>query len=127
MDKRALLLGMAVWLTLLGLGILWATNPLAKPPSSNLPKITPEETARAYRIRLASLPASKPSMVSHVREAEHALEAGEARARPVFDYEEWAFRELRARFVLFFLVWVASGFLFHWLAKRAFRPGESAR
>jgi len=117
MSRKCLLAGMAVWLTLLGLGVLWATNPLARPPDSNLAKITVEQTREAFFIRLAALPAGKPSIVSHAKAAEHALEEGEPRPPMLFDYEEWAFRELRARLLLFFVAWVVSGLLMLWLAR----------
>ncbi len=125
MNKRALLVGMAVWLTLLGLGILWATNPAAKPPATNISTITQEQTERAFAIRLASLHPRKPSVVSHIRAAEHALEEGEQRTTVRFDYEEWSFRELRARLIAFFCVWMIGGFAVHWIARRVFRDQQS--
>jgi hypothetical protein len=125
MNKKLLLAGMALWFTLLGLGVLWATNPLARPPNSNLAKITVEQTREAFFIRLASLPPGKPSIVSHAKAAQHALEEGEPRPAVLFDYEEWAFRELRARLLLFFVLWVISGLLIHWLARRLSRERDA--
>lgn len=124
MNRKLLLAGLALWLTLLGLGVLWATNPLARPPHSNLARITVEQTREAFFIRLAGMPAGKPSIVSHAKAAEHALEEGEPRPAVLFDYEEWAFRELRARLLVFFVVWVVSGLLITWLGRRLSREQE---
>jgi hypothetical protein len=121
MDKRAILVGMGLWMTLLGLGMVWATNPGVRPPAPVLARITPEETARAFPLRLASLPAGDQGVATHMRRVDEALEAGEEPAPRAFDYEEWAFREVRARFAAFFVVWVLSGFVILWLARRAFR------
>lgn len=118
MNKRVLLMGMALWLALLGLGIKWATNPMARPPGTNLGRITLAQTEQSFPIRLTSLPTGEPGAVSHVRAAEQALDEDKIPTPISFNYEEWAFRELRTRLITFFVLWIVGGFLMHWLGRR---------
>ena len=39
---------------------------------------------------------------------------------PQFDYGDWMWRECRNRGVAFFILWIVSGFLIHWIAARIF-------
>lgn len=121
MNLRATLLGTALWLTLLGLGAKWVTNPILKPPASNLTRITAADTARAFPIRVVSL--SDPQAIAGDPSRQFAG-AGELKASgpaPKFNYEDWSFRESRKRAIVFFLVWMASGLAIHWLVARTLR------
>lgn len=127
MNARAVVLGMAVWLALLGLGAKWITNPILKPPAPNLATLTPEDTAKAFPIRLASLPNTQSTVSSYARQLNRVNEAGETAPARKFVYEDWAFRESRKRVMVFFLAWTASGFGIHGLMARLFhhRPAQA--
>lgn len=118
MSRTAIMLGMALWLTLLGLGLVWATNPMARPPSPEVARITAPQTQAAFLIRLTQLPSGADSTVSKWKAAEMALEGTMPTAKPSFDYESWAFREMRARMIAFILIWSLSGGLIYWVAKQ---------
>lgn len=121
LNTRAVILGVAVWLALLGLGAKWVTNPILKPPAPNLATLTPEDTAKAFPLRLVSLPSTRSTVSSHARQPDKVSEAGETVPARRFVYEDWAFRESRKRVMVFFLAWAASGFGIHGLMARLFR------
>ena len=114
-------MGMAIWLSLLGVGVKWVTNPVLRPPAANLSSITAEQSARAFPIHFVALhnvgnvsPTGKPP----------AMTGGQSHHQ--FDYEEWAFRELRKRGVVFFVLWTVGGFGIHWSVSKFFRKRSGA-
>lgn len=106
MRKQVILGCFAVWMILLGLGIVWSTNPVAKPPSTNIASITRAEVIAGFKIRLAGVPDSSAN-------------------RP-FDYEEWAYREMRARRRVFSAVWITCGLILVWVARDQFKAPRSS-
>lgn len=117
------LLGLALWVSLLGLGGKWVANPVLRPPRPAVAQITAEETAKTFPFRLASLPNTQSAIGGYARR----LESEEATPPAVpFDYDDWAFREVRKRLIAFFIVWTVGGGLAVWLGRRWFHRPEAA-
>ena len=106
MRKQVILGAFAAWMTLLGLGLAWSTNPVAKPPSNNIAAISREDVIGGFKIRLAGVPDSSASRI--------------------FDYEEWAYREMRARQRVFWGVWIACGAVLIWGARKELSAPKSS-
>lgn len=124
MNLRATLLGTALWLTLLGIGAKWVTNPILKPPAPNVTRITAAETATAFPIRVVSLTDTQTIAGDHDQPFEKSGELKASGPPPKFSYENWSFRESRKRAIVFFLVWMASGLAIHWLVGRTPRKKQ---
>lgn len=127
MNVRAALIGMALWLSLLGLGGKWTTNPILKPPAPNLAAITPEQTAKAFLIHFTPL-APKPSTAGgNALPPNLPAEAMGGVLPHKFDYEEWAFHESRRRGLTFLSLWIAAGLGILWFTARRSRKPSGVR
>lgn len=111
MTARHYVIGMVLWLGLLYFGARWAGEPILWAGTRDMccePKTV--ETIRAiFPMRLASLPdasTATPAMADDEVDRDDSLAT------------EWSVREMRNRALVVFLLWVASGFLIHWVVKR---------
>jgi hypothetical protein len=111
MKQRVQLIGLFVWLALIGVGMRWAGNPVLRPPGNAIFRITAEDARRAFPIRLTPLPAPAPPPV--------AAPPGKPGAKTVskrqqFDYESWSWRETKRRLGTFFIAWCVLGVAIQW-------------
>ena len=92
----------------LGLGGRWVLSPsIWQKPNP----ITTEQIKKAFPIRLAKVP---EDLLEFQAEQDDELFAHS----PKLITNEWVYREVRNRFVVFFFGWIGSGFLIHWLLGR---------
>ena len=120
MNKNAFLIGMLIWVVLFGLGSKWVANPLLWQPASGFPERTATQTTQHFPHRLANLRNSNSTIGSYV----DRITDEDSQPPPLFNCGDWAWRETRSRLVVFFTLWMASGFLLHWFVVRIFR-GEN--
>ncbi len=108
MTARHYVIGLVLWLGLLGLGARWAAGPVIS--MDHMGMSTAEAIKEKYPIRLAAFPEPVPQ--DQLAKEDEEESTGDKKA------QDWALREMRNRALVVFLLWVASGFLIHWVVKR---------
>lgn len=116
MSARHILVGMVLWLTLLFYGARWAAQPVLWAGMVTSDPITVDRIRNEFSIHLAAIPETTNETPAHVV----MREDGEAdSADPAVT--DWAVRETRNRALVVFVLWMASGFLIHWVLGRVVR------
>jgi hypothetical protein len=109
------------WLGLFVIGGLWAGGPVAWAYPRISQRVGFREVEHEFPLRLARPPGHGKSTFFSSRAADEEdqspAEAGD------FDAWDWAFRETRNRFVLFFVLWMGTGLFLRWFVGR-FQSGE---
>lgn len=115
MSARHFVVGMVLWLGLLFIGARWAARPVlwAGVTTMCCDPITVDRVRNEFTIHLAAIPEATGEIHPHlVNREDGETEPGDPAAT------DWAVRETRNRALLVFVLWVACGFLIHWLTGR---------
>jgi hypothetical protein len=117
MNRWQLAIGVALWLTIAWFGFRWVVRPFVW---SNI--VTPagttktlEDVRRDFRFHVAPYASRRETPPPQVQLDDAEPETIDSAAR------NWVWRETRNRFVIFFLLWMASGWFIHWFLGRIVR------
>jgi hypothetical protein len=118
MSARHFVVGIVLWAGLLFLGARWSARPILWAGMTTMccNPITVERAQNEFTIHLAAV----PEATSENRSAVVNHEDGEADADDPAA-TDWAVRETRNRALVVFVLWMACGFVIHWVMSRIVR------